>query len=140
MKMMVMKNVDSDIDNDVNGDDGVMMMIMKIMVIMMNGDDDGSGGVDDDDYDLYDRDHDFFYRSWSVFIFMALYILWVLSRLWPHPKQGRIQEFHLGGAQKIICANAQYEREILSAGIQGFLMLSSAIWALFLSILIQNGL
>ena len=51
--------------------------------------------------------------------------------------------FRGGGAQKIICANAHYEREIRSPFRQGSrarLMLSSAIWALFLSILLQTGL
>ena len=33
--------------------------------------------------------------------------------------QGRIQDFHLGGAQKIICANAHHEREIRSPFRQG---------------------
>ena len=35
--------------------------------------------------------------------------------------QGRIQDFNLGGggAQKIICANAHYEREIRSPFWQG---------------------
>ena len=39
------------------------------------------------------------------------------SSLFVH--QGRIQDFHLGGAQKIICANAHYEREIRNPFRQG---------------------
>ena len=67
--------------------------------------------------------------------------------------QGRIQDFHLGGAQKIICANAYYERKLRSPFRQGsrarlralealgfFNAPYSAIWALCLSMLIQNGL
>ena len=42
-----------------------------------------------------------------------------------------------GGVQKIMCWHAHYECEALEA--LGFLMLSCAFWALFLSIPIQNG-
>ena len=59
-----------------------------------------------------------------------------------------------GGAQKIMCAHAHHEREPQSplrpgfrahllkgpGSSRGFMMLSRAIWALFLSILIQNGI
>ena len=66
--------------------------------------------------------------------------------------QGRIQDFHWGrgggGAQKIMCVHGHHESEaqssLLPGGggwkLLGVLMLSNAIWALFLSILIQNGI
>ena len=60
--------------------------------------------------------------------------------------QGRIQDFQLGGAQKIMCPHAHYERKTeptfgmgpgpLSSRV--VLMCSRAIWALFLSILINK--
>ena len=66
--------------------------------------------------------------------------------------QGRIQDFHLGGGgRKRVCARSNItsaEPNSLSAGVQGslkgpgssrgVLMLSRAIWALFLSILIKK--
>ena len=67
--------------------------------------------------------------------------------------QWRIQDFHLGrgGGRKRFCASTHImsaEPNSLSAGVQGplkgpgssmvILMLSRAIWALFLSILIKN--
>ena len=42
--------------------------------------------------------------------------------------QGRIQDFHLGGPKRLCARHARYE----------FLMLSSAIWALFVSIQIYK--
>ena len=70
--------------------------------------------------------------------------------------QGRIQDFHLGGGgggQKIMWAQAHYERENRSpfrqgsracmlkgpGSFKGLLMLFRAIWALFLSILIKKN-
>ena len=67
--------------------------------------------------------------------------------------QGRIQDFHLGGGggRKRFCARTHItsaEPNSLSAGVQGplkgpgsswvVLMLSRAIWAFFLSILMKN--
>ena len=58
--------------------------------------------------------------------------------------QGRIQEFHVGGVQKIMCPHAHYERKTELTFDRGpgssraVLVLSRAIWALFLSILIKN--
>ena len=64
--------------------------------------------------------------------------------------QGRIQDFHLGGRKRLLCARTHItsaKPNSLSAGVQGplkgpgssrvVLMLSRAIWALFLSILIK---
>ena len=67
-------------------------------------------------------------------------------------KSGRIKDFRLGGrgTQKIMCAYAHHEREercpicpyvrlyIRTLEALGFLMLTQAKWALFLSIPIQQ--
>ena len=57
-----------------------------------------------------------------------------------YTNRGKIQDFHLGGAKPIMCVHAHHKCETWSPLRPGFLMLSRAIWALFLSILIQNGI
>ena len=54
------------------------------------------------------------------------------------PISGGIQDFYLEGAQKIMYAHAHHEREARS--LSGCLCSLALFWALFLCIMIQNGI